>query len=101
MIDVIRIQSHEAVHDHDISLYRAVELTVVEQPLDPGDPTSAPGHVAAEQQMEREPESASGGAFGVVQSQALAMCARPQLEAVVILADEVCRDSQLLQIVDC
>jgi len=51
--------------------------------------------------MEREPESASGGAFGVVQSQALAMCARPQLEAVVILADAVCRDSQLLRIVDC
>ena len=96
MVDVVRVQSYEAVHDHDISLYRAVEL-----PLDPSDPTSAPGDVASEQQMEREPESASGGAFGVVQSQALAMCARPQLEAVVILADEVCRDSQLLQIVDC
>ena len=28
------------------------------------------------------------------------MCARPQIKALVILADEICRDGQLLQIVD-
>jgi hypothetical protein len=59
VVDVVRVQSHEAVHDHDIPLHGAVEPTVVEQPLDPGDPTSAPGHVAAEQQMEREPANCS------------------------------------------
>ena len=71
------------------------------QPLDPSDPTSASGAVASEQQMEREPESAPGGALGVVQYEALTMCACPQFEALLIFADEVCRDGQLLQIVDC
>ena len=67
-VNVVRVEHYEAVHDHEVSPGRTVELTVVEQSLDPSDPTSASGTVASEQQMERKPETTSGGPFGHVQS---------------------------------
>jgi hypothetical protein len=67
-VNVVRVEYYEAVHHHEVSPGRTVELAVVEQSLDPSDPTSASGAVTSEQQMEREPETTSGGPFGLVQS---------------------------------
>ena len=67
-VNVVRVEYYEAVHDHEVSPGRTVELAVVEQSLDPSDPTSASGAVASEQKMEREPETTSRGPFGHVQS---------------------------------
>jgi hypothetical protein len=81
-----------------IPLLDAVQPPVVEQPPGSGQPAAALGLLAPEQQEERQPEAAAGGPGGVAQAQPLAMRARPEIIALVILARQVRGGRQPLQI---
>jgi hypothetical protein len=66
-----------------------VELSVVEQPLGSGQPTTAAGELAPVQQREAQPERGPGAPRHIAQAQPLVRRARPHLGAVVVPTDQV------------
>ena len=64
-------------------------MAVVEQPLSPGQPAAAAGHLALEEQPEGQPERAPCGSRYVAQAQVLVIRARPEVSAIIVPADQV------------
>ena len=87
---VLQGQRHQ-----QMSLLRAVVvLAIVQQPACTRKPATGTGEFAAIEEDEDDPARASGGRRDVTRAQLLLMRALPQLDAVLIPADEVRRGRQ-------
>ena len=81
-----------------ISLFDAVQVAIVQQSLPPVDPPAAAGQLALVQQHEGRPERATGRTADVADQQALAMRTPPDIDGLLVPADEIGGHPQPLQI---
>ncbi len=91
---VLKREGHE-----EIPALHAVVLTVVEEPLTPGDPAAAARRLSFDQQVEGQPERAAGGARRVASLQEPVMRPGVGIGAVGVPADEVSGHRKPFQVV--
>jgi hypothetical protein len=73
----------------EISLFRAVELSFVDQSLRPRQPATRPGHLPPVQQFDRQPERAPSRSRRIPQAQALLMRTLPRRDALGVPTDQI------------
>lgn len=83
-----------------VAARRTVELAFLDEPAASGQPSAGARHLPPEQECQPQPERTPGRIGRVLEAQALKVCALPGLRALVVLADEVRRDGQPLEILD-
>jgi hypothetical protein len=97
---VAPLHALERDRHEQVALLHAIEWAVLEQPMGPGEPAAAAGHLAPEQQPEAQPERAPRRARGIAQTQALAMRTRPLVGALAVPADQIRGRRQTLEVFD-
>jgi hypothetical protein len=90
LLDAAQPDGHE-----EVPLLHTVQLSFVDQPLGPGEPAAPAGHVAPEQQTQRQPERGPHLLRLLAATQTLLVRARGVNRETAVIAEALCRRRHL------